>query len=87
MACSAQQIRIRRCHRIQLYNYVLGSIFAEDCSTINLYPYIFHREDDERKKDELEKSRYAKFHDSDHPFHPAATFSVQDNVEGHFFTS
>uniref|UniRef100_A0AC34FH03 C-CAP/cofactor C-like domain-containing protein n=1 Tax=Panagrolaimus sp. ES5 TaxID=591445 RepID=A0AC34FH03_9BILA len=83
IACSAQQIRIRRCHRIKLFNYVSGSVFAEECSEIELFPYTFHAEDDERKSKQLEKRHFATFQCLDNPFNPAATFTVSEN--GDFF--
>uniref|UniRef100_A0AC35ESE4 C-CAP/cofactor C-like domain-containing protein n=1 Tax=Panagrolaimus sp. PS1159 TaxID=55785 RepID=A0AC35ESE4_9BILA len=86
IACSAQQIRIRRCHRLKLYNYVSGSVFAEECSEIQLFPYIFHAEGDERRTKQLEKRHFATFQCLDNPFNPAATFSVSENSYCGFFS-
>uniref|UniRef100_A0A914Z6E5 C-CAP/cofactor C-like domain-containing protein n=1 Tax=Panagrolaimus superbus TaxID=310955 RepID=A0A914Z6E5_9BILA len=81
IACSAQQIRIRRCHRIKLFNYVSGSVFAEECSQIELFPYNFHAENDERKSKELESRHFATFQCLDNPFNPSATFTVSDKSD------
>ena len=86
IACSAQQIRMRRCENLILYNFVKGSVFGEQkCSKIKLHPYLFHAEGDERREQQTNRRQFATFQSLDNPFNPGACFTVVPESDSSFF--
>uniref|UniRef100_A0AC34QP15 C-CAP/cofactor C-like domain-containing protein n=1 Tax=Panagrolaimus sp. JU765 TaxID=591449 RepID=A0AC34QP15_9BILA len=86
VACSAQQIRMRRCQNLKLFNYIAGSVFAEQkCSSIKLYPFLFHAENDDRQQSQNLPRNFANFQSLDNPFNPKACFTVVEENETSFF--